>query len=146
MLSGVCGCLCSAVGLSCERRRPSSWTMYAVSLIMRDMRTFKSYDPDQAYLLPPDLRAWVPEGHLALFIGDVVDALDLSAILLDYERGDGRGQPPYHPVMMVKLLVYGYCTGKTSPTESSLRIRTRITLLPGFRLQTSDPRQNVGPA
>lgn len=88
--------------------------MYAVSLIMRDMRTFKSYDPDQAYLLPPDLRAWVPEGHLALFIGDVVDALDLSAILLDYERGDGRGQPPYHPVMMVKLLVYGYCTGKTS--------------------------------
>lgn len=81
---------------------------------MKDMRTFKPYDPHQAYLLPPDLRAWVPEGHLALFMSDVVDALDLSAILLDYERGDGRGQPPYHPVMMVKLLVYGYCTGKTS--------------------------------
>ena len=44
----------------------------------------------------------------------MVDALDLSPILSDYERGDGRGQPPYHPVMMVKLLVYGYCTGKTS--------------------------------
>ena len=81
---------------------------------MRDMRTFKPYDPDQAYLLPPDLRAWVPEGHLALFISDVVDALDLSPILSDYERGDGRGQPPYHPVMMVKLLVYAYCMGKTS--------------------------------
>ena len=81
---------------------------------MRGMRTFKPYDPDQAYLLAPDLRAWLPEGHLALFISDVVDALDLSPILEDYERGDGRGQPPYHPVMMVKLLVYGYCTGKTS--------------------------------
>lgn len=78
------------------------------------MRTFKPYDLDQPYLLPPDLRSWLSEGHLALFVSDVVDALDLSAILDDYERGDGRGYPPYHPVMMVKLLVYGYCTGKTS--------------------------------
>jgi len=78
------------------------------------MRTFKPYDLDQPYLLPPDLRSWLPEGHLALFVSDVVDALDLSSILDEYERGDGRGFPPYHPVMMVKLLVYGYCTGKTS--------------------------------
>lgn len=78
------------------------------------MRTFKSYDLDQPYLLPPDLRSWLPEGHLALFVSDVVDALDLSSIFEEYERGDGRGYPPYHPVMMVKLLVYGYCTGKTS--------------------------------
>lgn len=78
------------------------------------MRTFKPYDMDQPYLLPPDLRSWLPEGHLALFVSDVVDELDLSAILDEYERGDGRGYPPYHPVMMVKLLVYGYCTGKTS--------------------------------
>lgn len=78
------------------------------------MRTFRPYDLDQPYLLPPDLRSWLSEGHLALFVSDVVDALDLSAILDEYERGDGRGYPPYHPVMMVKLLVYGYCTGKTS--------------------------------
>ena len=78
------------------------------------MRTFKPYDLDQPYLLPPDLRSWLSEGHLALFVSDVVDALDLSAVLDEYERGDGRGYPPYHPVMMVKLLVYGYCTGKTS--------------------------------
>ena len=78
------------------------------------MRTFKPYDLDQPYLLPPDLRSWLPEGHLALFVSDVVDALDLSSILDTYERGDGRGYPPYHPVMMVKLLVYGYCTGKIS--------------------------------
>ena len=78
------------------------------------MRTFKPYDLDQPYLLPPDLRSWLPEGHLALFVSDVVDALALSSILDSYERGDGRGFPPYHPVMMVKLLVYGYCTGKVS--------------------------------
>jgi transposase len=78
------------------------------------MRTFKPYDLDQPYLLPPDLRSWLSTGHLALFVSDVVDALDLSAILEAYERGDGRGYPPYQPVMMVKLLVYGYCTGKIS--------------------------------
>ncbi len=79
------------------------------------MKTFRPYTPDQLFLLPPALRDWLPEGHLALFIGDVVDhALDLSPILATYESGDGRGQPPYHPALMVKLLVYAYCTGKPS--------------------------------
>jgi transposase len=77
-------------------------------------RTYQSYDPEQRLLLPPDLQDWLPEGHLALFVSDVVDELDLSAILNKYESGDGRGRPPYHPVMMVKLLVYGYCVGKVS--------------------------------
>ncbi len=77
-------------------------------------RIYLSYDPEQQLLLPPDLREWPPEGHLALFISDVVDELDLSAILQHYESGDGRGRPPYHPLMMVKLLVYGYCIGKVS--------------------------------
>jgi len=78
------------------------------------MKTFKPYNPDQLFLLPPALRAWLPEGHLALFVSDVVDALDLTPILATYADGDGRGQPPYHPALMVKLLVYGYCTGKPS--------------------------------
>jgi transposase len=79
------------------------------------MKTFKPYDPDQLFLLPPALRDWLPEGHLALFISDVVDhALDLSPIFASYETEDGRGQPPYHPALMVKLLVYAYCTGKPS--------------------------------
>jgi transposase len=77
-------------------------------------RIYLSYDPEQRLLLPPDLRDWLPEGHLALFISDVVDELDLSAIVRRYESGDGRGRPPYHPLMMVKLLVYGYCIGKVS--------------------------------
>jgi transposase len=78
------------------------------------MKTFKPYTPDQLLLLPPALQDWLPEGHLALFISDVVDALDLTPILATYETGDGRGQPPYHPALLVKLLVYGYCTGKPS--------------------------------
>jgi transposase len=77
-------------------------------------KTFRTYCPDQQLLLPPSLRDWLLEGHLALFVSDVVDALDLSAILDVYEQGDGRGMPPYHPGMMVKLLVYAYCVGKPS--------------------------------
>ena len=60
--------------------------------ILKTMRTFKPYDMDQPYLLPPNIREWLPEGHLTLFVSDVVDTLDLSRILSDYERGDGRGQ------------------------------------------------------
>lgn len=81
---------------------------------MHFMKAFKSYDPDQSYLLPPSPREWLPEGHLAYFISDVVNTLDLSSIYADYTGGDGRGQPPYHPAMMVKLLLYAYCVGKPS--------------------------------
>ena len=78
------------------------------------MRTFRHYHPDQALLLPPLLRDWLPEGHLAHFVSDVVDTLNLSPVLEVYASQDGRGQPPYHPRLMVKLLVYGYCTGVVS--------------------------------
>jgi transposase len=78
------------------------------------MRKFRSYEPDQLYLLPPSLREWLPAGHLALFVSDVVDALDLSAIFRSYDSDGDRGQPPYHPAMMVKLLVYAYCVGHPS--------------------------------
>lgn len=77
-------------------------------------KTFRSYDLNQRLLLPPDLREWLRPDHLALYISDVVESLDLSGILKLYEEGDGRGRPPYHPALMVKLLVYGYCTGKMS--------------------------------
>jgi transposase len=68
-------------------------------------KTFRPYPLDQRLLLPPDLREWLPEDHLALFVSDVVDSLELSAIFHAYEQGDGRGQPPYDPALMVKLLV-----------------------------------------
>jgi len=79
------------------------------------MKTFKPYNPDQPFLLPPVLQDWLPEDHLARFLSEVVDhALDLSPILATYETGDGRGQPPYHPALLVKLLFYAYCTGRPS--------------------------------
>lgn len=77
-------------------------------------KTFRAYDMNQQLLLPPDLREWLRDDHLALYVSDVVEALDLSAIINKYEEGDSRGRPPYHPALMVKLLVYGYCTGRMS--------------------------------
>lgn len=77
-------------------------------------KTFRPYDMNQQLLLPPDLREWLPADHLALYVSDVVETLDLSGIVKVYEEGDGRGRPPYHPALMVKLLIYGYCTGRMS--------------------------------
>lgn len=79
-------------------------------------KTFRPYQPDQLLILPPDLQEWLPDHHLARFVSDVVDTLDLIEILGAYD--ESRGQPPYHPLMMVKLLVYAYCVG----TPSSRRI------------------------
>lgn len=78
-------------------------------------RTFLPYQPNQPFLLPPDLRDWLPEDHLALFVSDVIDALDLSPIINVYnENVANGGRPPHHPIMLSKLIVYGYCTGKVS--------------------------------
>jgi transposase len=80
-------------------------------------------------LLPPSLREWLPENHLAYFVSDVVDQLDLSAIESVYEEED-RGQPPYHPRMMTKVLIYGYCVG----VFSSRRIQKRLVEDVAFRV------------
>ena len=72
--------------------------------------TFRRYAPDQTLLLPPDVREWLPEGHLAHHISDLVDGLDLTAFYLPY-AGDGRRNAPYAPRMMVKVLLYAYSTG-----------------------------------
>ena len=82
---------------------------------------YRSYLPNQDLLLPPSLREWLPEEHLVYFVSDVVDQLDLSAIHAVY-GDERRGQPPYDPRLMTKLLVYGYCTG----VFSSRRIQKRL--------------------
>jgi transposase len=92
-------------------------------------KTYKSYLPDQDLLLPPSLRDWLPENHLAYCVSDVVDQLDLSAIEAVYEEED-RGQPPYHPRMMTKILLYGYCVG----VFSSRRIQKRLVEDVAFRV------------
>jgi transposase len=77
-------------------------------------REFLPYDLDQQYLLPPSLKDWLPAGHLVFFVSDVLDSLDLSAILCEYEKNELRGRPGYDPAMLLKLLLYGYTQGKTS--------------------------------
>src|SRR5207245_8966845 len=77
-------------------------------------KQFRSCELNQALLLPPSLHDWLPEGHLARFVAEVVETLDLSAIYAQYEEGDGRGLAAYDPRMMVRLLLYGYCRGKAS--------------------------------
>jgi len=74
-------------------------------------KQFRNCDLNQAYLLPPSLQDWLPEGHLARFVADVVDTLDLSALYAQYEEGEGRGLAAYDPRMMVRLLIYAYCRG-----------------------------------
>jgi transposase len=75
---------------------------------------FRPYAPGQLLLLPPNLSDWLEEGHMALLISDTVDVLDLSEIFADYENETERGNPAYHPAMMLKVLLYGYCVGVMS--------------------------------
>jgi transposase len=86
---------------------------------------YRPYLPDQDLLLPPSLRDWLPEDHLVYFVSDVVDQVDLSA-MHDWYGEEKRGQPPYDPVLMTKLLVYGYCTGVFSSRRLQKRIQEDI--------------------
>ena len=88
-------------------------------------KTYLPYDPDQQLLLPAALQEWLPDDHLAYFISDVVDQLDLSSITARYE-GERRGGPPYHPRMMVKVLLYGYCVGVASSRRIAQRLHEDI--------------------
>lgn len=96
-------------------------------------KTYRPYEPDQSFLLPPSLREWLPEDHLALFLVDVVKQLDLSAITAHYER-ELRGFPPHHPRMMVTLLLYAYCVG----VPSSRKIERRTHEDVAFRVIAAD--------
>lgn len=91
--------------------------------------TFRPYEPDQPFLLPPSPRDWLAEDHLAYFISDTVDALDLRAFYRSYE-GDGRRNQPFAPEMMVKVLVYAYATG----TFSSRKIARKLMEDVAFRV------------
>ena len=91
--------------------------------------TFRPYLPEQSLLLPPDVREWLPEGHLAHHVSDLVDGLDLTVFYAPYE-GDGRRNAPYDPRMMVKVLLYAYATG----VFSSRRIARKLEEDVGFRM------------
>jgi len=75
------------------------------------MKTYRPWEPDRTYLLPPSTLDWLPEDHLALFILDVLDQLDLGPIEDRIQERDPRGEKPYSPRMLVALLLYGYSVG-----------------------------------
>src|ERR1700680_628600 len=92
-------------------------------------KSYRPYLPEQDFLLPPSVREWLPEDHLVYFVSDVIDNLNLAA--LDAVYGDEqRGQPPYDPRMMTKVLVDGCCGG----VFSSRRIGRRLIEDVGFRV------------
>jgi transposase len=91
-------------------------------------KTFRPWEVDQAWLLPPSLHEFVPPGHLAHFVRDTVrEALDLSAVLREYD--EPRGYPPYHPGMLVALLLYGYSRGVYSSRQLARACEERVDFM-----------------
>ena len=97
-------------------------------------KTYRPWNPDQDYLLPPSPRDWLPEDDLVYLVLDVVRGLDISAITRKYESGDGRGHPPYHPRMMTALLLYSYTQG----VFGSRRIMQRCQRDAAWRVMVHD--------
>ena len=95
--------------------------------------SYISYLPDQQYLMPYALQEWLPQGHLAYFISDTVDNLDLSAFHARYAGGGSRNQP-FHPAMMVKVLVYAYATGVFSSRKIAKKLHEDVA----FRVLAAD--------
>lgn len=87
--------------------------------------SYLPYQPDQQFLLPPSPQEWLPEGHLAYYISDTVDQLDLSAFHARYAKEGPRNQP-FHPAMMVKVLVYGYCAGVFSSRKIAAKLHEDV--------------------
>ena len=113
-------------------------------------KTYLPYDPDQQLLLPQALQEWLPEDHLAYFISDLVDQLDLSEIMARYEQ-ERRGGPPYHPLMMVKVLLYGYCVGVASSRRMAQRLHEDVAFrvlaannTPDFRTISDFRKDHLG--
>jgi transposase len=92
-------------------------------------KQFRSWNPDQSFLFPPSPRDWLPENHLVYFLLDVIPQMNLQPILQPYQAEE-RGQPPYHPTMLITLLLYGYATG----TFSSRRLMTRCETDAAYRV------------
>jgi transposase len=91
--------------------------------------SYLPYLPDQDMLLPHSMREWLPEGHLAYFINDTVASLDLQAFHARYLAGGSRNQP-FHPAMMVKVLIYGYARGVFSSRKLARKLHEDVA----FRL------------
>lgn len=95
--------------------------------------SYVPYLPEQQYLMPCALQEWLPQGHLAYFISDTVDSLNLQAFHSRYAQGGSRNQP-FHPAMMVKVLVYAYATGVFSSRKIARKLHEDVA----FRVLAAD--------
>jgi transposase len=101
---------------------------------------FRRVDRDQQFLLPPDVRDWLPAGHPALFLTEVVEQLELSAFVEGYRSSRDRGRPAYHPAVMVGIVLYASMTAVTS----SRRIERLLATDVGFRVVAANERPDHG--
>jgi transposase len=97
-------------------------------------RVVRRYEPEQPVAGPADLREWLPPDHLVYVLSDLIDALDLTPITAPYDQGDGGGNPPYHPVLLTKLLLYAYCQGVVSSRQIAAKTYEDVA----FRVLTTD--------
>ena len=101
-------------------------------------RVTRPYEPGRPLPLPADLRAWLPADHTVYLLSDIVDQLELSPITAVYDQGDGGGNPPYHPVLLTKLLFYAYCQGVVSSRVIAAKTYEDVA----FRVLTVDQHPN----
>ncbi|GAA5228009.1 hypothetical protein GCM10025778_25420 [Paeniglutamicibacter antarcticus] len=91
-------------------------------------KRFKAFEPDAVMLVPPSLDEWLPTNHLARFIAELVDGeLDLTRFYASYAMA--KGQPPYEPRLMLRIVLYGYCVG----VRSSRQLEKACTDVVAFR-------------
>ncbi len=112
-------------------------------------KTYRPWNPNQQWLLPPSVHDWLPENDLVYFIMDTVNELDISAITTKYEREE-RGYPPYNPRMMVALLFYAYCRSIFSSRKIMQACEERLTFrviagddVPNFRTISDFRKQHL---
>ena len=105
----------------------------------RMTRKFRPWTPDQNYLFPPSPHDWLPQNHLVYFLLEVSAQIDIQPIVDDYDSTQG-GQPPFHPRMMLVLLLYSYCVGVFSSRKIMARCETDVAFrvvvgedVPGFQ-------------
>ena len=102
-------------------------------------KTFRAWDVDQVWLLPPSVHDFVPPGHPAHLVRELVRReLDLAAILAEYD--EARGQPPYHPAMMTALLLYAFSQGLYASRRIARGCEERLDLMAVTGLQRPDFR------
>ena len=113
-------------------------------------KKYRFYNQHQTMLLPLNIQKWLPKGHLAAFISDVVDELDLIQIFAYYEDEE-RGAPPYDPRMMTKVLFYAYCVGVTASRKIEKKLHEDIAFrylaagnFPDFRTISDFRKIHIG--